>query len=78
MIVDIFKKLKELNFPQGEYVVVGGAVTAHGIRESKDLDILVTPTLYQQLQKQGYKPCIRKIYYYRRSNLFKSVWLWWA
>lgn len=58
MITDIFKKLEDLNFPKGEYVVVGGAVTAHGIRESRDLDILVTPKLYQQLQKQGYKPCI--------------------
>lgn len=57
MVGDIFKKLGELNFPLGEYVVVGGAVTAHGIRESEDLDILVTPKLYQQLKKQGFKAC---------------------
>ena len=59
-MIDIFKKLKELNFPQGEYVVVGGAVTAHGIRPSKDLDILVSPNLYQKLLKEGYKQCTCK------------------
>ncbi|MDQ5938498.1 MAG: hypothetical protein QG642_188 [Patescibacteria group bacterium] len=58
--MDIFKKLKEINLPQGEYVVVGGAITAHNIRESKDLDILVTPKLYQELQKQDYKACTCK------------------
>lgn len=58
--MDIFKRLKEINLPQGEYVVVGGAITAHNIRESRDLDILVTPKLYQELQKQGYKACTCK------------------
>lgn len=57
MVGDIFKKLRELDLPLGEYVVVGGAITAHGIRESEDLDILVTPKLYQQLKKQGFKAC---------------------
>lgn len=57
MVGDIFKKLKELDLPLGEYVVVGGAVTAHGIRESEDLDILVTPKLYQQLRQRGFKAC---------------------
>lgn len=58
--MDIFKKLKEINLPQGEYVVVGGAITAHNIRESRDVDILVTPKLYQELQKQGYEACTCK------------------
>lgn len=57
MVGDIFKKLKELDLPRGEYVVVGGAVTAHGIRESEDLDILVTPKLYRHLKKRGFKAC---------------------
>ena len=56
-MLDIFKKLKELNFPKGEYVVVGGAMAAYGIREAHDLDILVTPNLYKQLLLQGYKQC---------------------
>lgn len=52
--MDIFKKLEELNFPKGEYVVVGGAMAAHGIREAHDLDILVMPNLYLKLQDGGY------------------------
>lgn len=55
--MDIFLKLKQLNFPLGEYVVVGGAMAAHGIREAHDLDILVTPKLYLKLQEQGYMQC---------------------
>lgn len=55
--MDIFKKLKELNFPFGQYVVVGGAMAAHNIREANDLDILVTPKLYTKLLEEGYKQC---------------------
>lgn len=56
--MDIFKKLKQLNFPLGQYVVVGGAMAAHGIREAQDLDILVTPRLYEKLIVDGYKQCL--------------------
>ena len=52
--MNIFSKLKELNFPIGQYVVVGGAMAAHGIRDAHDLDILVTPTLYQELISEGW------------------------
>lgn len=48
--MDIFKKLKELNFPLGEYVLVGsGPLAARGIREANDLDIAVSPKLLKQL-----------------------------
>ena len=56
-MIDIFKELKKLKFPNGEYLVVGGTMAGHGIREAHDLDILVTPNLYQKLLKQGYKQC---------------------
>jgi hypothetical protein len=55
--MDIYKKLKELNLPKGEYVVVGGAMTAHKIRLAHDLDILVTPNLYQTLLSKGFTQC---------------------
>lgn len=55
--MDIWKKLEELNFPIGEYLVTGGAMAAHGIREAHDLDILVTPKLYRQLKEDGWKVC---------------------
>lgn len=49
--MDIFKKLKELDFPLGEYVLVGSApLAARGIREASDLDIAVTNKLWQQLK----------------------------
>lgn len=61
--MDIFKKLKELNLPLGEYVLVGSApLAARGIREAGDLDIAVTPKLlkklidskkYQKVEKYG-------------------------
>ena len=56
-MIDIFKILKNLSLPQGEYVVVGGAMTAAGIRPTDDLDILVTPNLYQKLKNKGFKQC---------------------
>ena len=52
--MDIFKKLKELNFPLGEYVLVGsGPLAARGIRKASDLDIAVTDELWQELINSG-------------------------
>ena len=46
----IIDKIKELNFPSGEYVVVGsGILSALGIRESNDIDIAVLPKLHREL-----------------------------
>ena len=56
--MDIFKKLQELNFPLGEYVVPGGAMAAHGIRDAHDLDVLVTPRLYNKLVDEGWTKCL--------------------
>ncbi len=52
--MDIFKKLEELNFPLGEYVVVGsGPLAARGIREAHDLDIAVSAKLLKKLIASG-------------------------
>jgi hypothetical protein len=52
--MDIFKKLQELNFPIGEYVLVGsGPLAARELREASDLDIAVTDKLWQQLLDSG-------------------------
>lgn len=53
----ISDRVKALNFPQGEYVVVGGAMEAHGIREASDLDIVVTESLFEQLIAEGWPVC---------------------
>jgi hypothetical protein len=55
--MDIYKKLRELKLPKGEDVVVGGTMTAHNIREAHDLDILVTPNLYQALLNKDFIQC---------------------
>ncbi len=52
--MDIIKKLKELNYPLGSYVVIGGGIlSALGIREARDVDMAVTPELFDKLAKSG-------------------------
>jgi len=54
--MDIFEEVKSLNFPLGEYLVLGsGPLAARGIREYKDIDILVKEKLYDELIKHGWK-----------------------
>lgn len=49
--MNLFKSVKELNLPLGKYAVFGsGPLAAHGIRETRDIDILVTPEIYQQVK----------------------------
>ena len=59
--MNIFKRLEELRFPLGEYVVIGsGALAARGIREANDLDIAVTDKLLQKLiNSREYKEVIK-------------------
>lgn len=59
--MNIFKRLEELSFPLGEYVVIGsGALAARGIREANDLDIVVTDKLLQKLiNSREYKEVIK-------------------
>ena len=48
---EIIKKVKELDLPLGQYVVFGsGPMAVHDIRETRDVDLFVTPTLYQHLK----------------------------
>lgn len=53
----IAERVKALDFPFGEYVVVGGAMEAHGIRPAHDLDIVVTPALFESLIQDGWPVC---------------------
>lgn len=47
------KKLKELDLPKSDFVVVGsGALAIRGIRGSKDLDVVITPNLWSELIKK--------------------------
>jgi hypothetical protein len=50
----IIEKVKELNLPLGEYVIIGsGLLEALGIRAANDVDIAVLPDLYTRLRATG-------------------------
>lgn len=55
--MDIFGRVKTLNLPVGEYVVVGGVMEAHGIRPAADIDIIVSPKLFEELVGRGWRVC---------------------
>ncbi|MEK7642740.1 MAG: YdcF family protein [Patescibacteria group bacterium] len=53
---EIISKVKELNLPKGEYVVFGSAPMAMaGIREAGDIDLLVSPEVFESLRKAEWK-----------------------
>lgn len=52
--MNIFQKLNELNFPLGQYVLMGSCpLAARNLREAQDLDISVTNALWQKLLDSG-------------------------
>lgn len=52
----IFERVAELGLPLGQYAVIGsGVMAAHGIRDFKDIDLLVTPELYEELKQKGWQ-----------------------
>ena len=54
---DLLAELRQLNLPEGEYVVFGsGPMEIHGIRKAGDLDLLITGTLWDVLVAQGHQP----------------------
>lgn len=56
MIVDIFSEVKKLGFSPDQFMVVGsGILAAKGIRQTQDLDILVSPELFQECRSQGWE-----------------------
>ena len=57
----IFEKVKKLDLPPGEYVVIGaGILEALGIRNTHDVDIIVAQKLFEKLRESKiYKEEIR-------------------
>lgn len=52
--MDIIQKIKKLNLPIGEYVIIGsGLLGVLGIREAHDIDIAVTKDLHKKLMDTG-------------------------
>jgi hypothetical protein len=53
---DFISRVKELNLPEGEFMVCGSAILdIVGIRKAQDIDILVSPALFIELEKSGWK-----------------------
>ena len=54
--MDIFKEIEQLDLPANEYVILGsGVLGALGIRDIADIDLLVSPSLFDQLRKRGWE-----------------------
>lgn len=64
-MVDHLAEVRSLNLPAGTYLVVGGSCLAvRGIRESNDIDIVVTPETFELLRERGWEI----------DALFKEKW----
>lgn len=69
--MNIIKKIKELNLPNDQYVVIGsGTMAALGIREANDIDMSVTEELFDKLKQSGEWEEFEK---YERPFLKKDV-----
>ena len=50
------EKVKELDVPYDQYVLVGGSILdIHGIRVSDDIDVIVSSEAFQTLKDRGWK-----------------------
>jgi hypothetical protein len=69
--MNIIQKIKELNLPNDQYIVIGsGTMSALGIREANDIDMSVTEELFDKLKKTGEWEEFEK---YGRPFLIKDV-----
>ena len=51
----LVEKIKNLNLPLDKCLAVGGSSLAiRGMRETRDLDIVVLPEVFEMLQKEGW------------------------
>ena len=53
---EVLRQMRRLKLPADAYVVVGGAAMAvRGIRETEDIDLVVTPSLFADLERAGWR-----------------------
>lgn len=53
---EVATRIASLELPRGQYVVVGGAAMAlRGIKETHDVDLVVTPQLFGLLRDSGWQ-----------------------
>ncbi|MDP1624872.1 MAG: hypothetical protein Q8L64_03800 [bacterium] len=53
--MNVIESVKKLNFPSDEYIVVGtGIMAVLGLKESHDIDIVVSPRLFELSKSNGW------------------------
>ena len=53
---EVIRQTKELGLPSDEFTIVGsGSLAVRGIREAKDIDLLITKDFYDKLKAEGWK-----------------------
>lgn len=53
--MNIIEEVRKLDLPAGEYLVLGsGILGALGIREIGDIDLLVSPSVFDKLRTEGW------------------------
>ena len=58
--MDIFQKVKSLDFSINKYAVFGGGVLeALNIRKNGDIDLVVTQDIYAELKQKGWREITR-------------------
>lgn len=80
--MNIFTGIRQLDLPAGEYVVLGsGVLAALGIRDVADIDLLVSPRLFNQLRQRGweygtldYDGHVRERLTLGEAEAFKDFW----
>lgn len=54
--MNIFEEIEKLNFPNDEFIIVGSGIMAvKGIRDTNDLDIVVSPELFEKCKNDGWE-----------------------
>ena len=52
-MIKYLDELKSLNLPKGKFAIFGsGPLSVRGLRENEDLDVLVTPDLWNELAEE--------------------------
>jgi hypothetical protein len=72
---NIVETVRELCLPHGEYIVFGsGTLGALGIREvNADVDLLVSPTLFESLARSGWQNEPKEIEGRMRDRLTQGI-----
>jgi hypothetical protein len=72
--VNVIAEVKSLDLPKGEYVVfAGGLLAALGIRTTSDVDLLVSPELFNNLRNSGWEELEMEIAGRKRRKVARGI-----